>query len=163
MAVVIDTNVPKTANGDATAQASPTCVRVCVAAISRIQHGEILVLDGNWRILNEYKGQLRASGQPGVGDAFLKWVLTNQANPQRCALVWLTAIDAPRLFAEFPDDPALVAFDPSDHKFVAVALSHPAHPSILNATDTDWWHFRNQLAAHGVTIDFLCPDAMARQ
>ncbi|MBI3961041.1 MAG: hypothetical protein HY328_19690 [Chloroflexi bacterium] len=160
MAVVVDTNVPKTANGDATAQASPACIRACVAAVSRVQRGEVLVLDSGWRILNEYKGQLRSSGQPGAGDAFLKWVLTNWTNPQRCFLVALTDVAAPQLFAEFPDDPALAAFDPSDHKFVAVALAHPEQPPILNATDTDWWHFQARLAVYGVTVDFLCPDAL---
>ena len=163
MALIIDTNVPKTANGDATLQATPACVRACIAAISRVQHGELLVLDSEWRILNEYKGQLRAAGQPGVGDAFLKWVLTHWKNPLRCVLVALTPVGPPQLFAEFPDDPALVAFDPSDHKFVAVALASPDHPPILNATDTDWWHFRHQLETHKIVVDFLCPDAMIRR
>jgi len=162
MAVVVDTNVPKTANGDATGQTPAACVRACIATLRRIQQGELLVLDSGWRIINEYKGQLRASGQPGVGDAFLKWVLTNWKNPRRCVLVSITEDAKRNTFVEFPDDPALAGFDPADHKFVAVALAHPERPHIRNATDTDWWHYRKRLAAHGIVVEFLCRRTMVR-
>lgn len=99
---------------------------------------------------------LRSEGQPGPGDAFLKWVLTNRSNPQRCALVSLTPQGDS--FLEFPNDPDLEGFDPSDHKFAAVAHAHPDHPPVLNATDSDWWHYREALACHGVRVEFVCPD-----
>ena len=54
-------------------------------------------------IISEYKNKLSQTGQPGIGDAFLKWVLTNQANPNRCqtAKITETGIDS---FEEFPQD-----------------------------------------------------------
>jgi hypothetical protein len=58
----------------------------------------------------------------------------------------------------FPDDPDLAAFDPADRKFVALALASDSHPSILNAVDSDWWHFREALRRAGVEVMFLCSD-----
>ncbi|MEZ4662657.1 MAG: hypothetical protein R2911_34345 [Caldilineaceae bacterium] len=135
----------------------------CARQLLEITQQHTIILDSGWRILNEYKSNLNQSGQPGVGDAFCKWALTNWANPQRCELVAVTEIDDAshwRTFVEFPDDPELQRFDPSDRKFVAVALAHGETPPILNAVDTDWWEHRSALSRHGVQIQFLCPDAM---
>ena len=49
-----------------------------------------------------------------------------------------------------------------DTNVPTVALTHPQKPPILNATDTDWWHYHLVLAPHRVQIEFLCPDAMQR-
>ena len=158
MSVVVDTNVPVVANGRSR-QASGTCVRACIQRLRSITEDiEPLVLDAGWRILREYRKGLRSEGQPGVGDEFLKWVLTNHANPRRCDLVLITHIGpGDSDFAEFPTDPDLAGFDPSDRKFVAVALAHPQRPPVLNAVDRDWWDYREALERNGVTVDFLCP------
>lgn len=118
-------------------------------------------MDQGRHILREYTRQLRSEGQPGVGDAFLKWVLTNQANPLRCRHVPITLApdrEDENDFVEFPIDPRLAGFDRSDRKFVAVARSHPEHPPILNAVDTDWRDYHEILAEHQVAVAFLCPD-----
>ena len=156
---VVDTNVPIVANGKSN-QASPHCVIACVQKLLEIQKQHIIVLDNNWLIIKEYKNKLSQTGQPGVGDAFLKWVLTNHANPQRCQKVQITPTTE-NSFEEFPDDPTLLKFDLSDRKFVAVALAHPEKPPILNATDSDWKHFETALAAFGVRVEFLCPESIA--
>lgn len=65
-----------------------------------------------------------------------------------------------RGFENFPDDPELDDFDQDDRKFVAVALASGTNPEILNATDTDWWHYLEPLQQHGINIDFLCPELM---
>lgn len=164
MKIVVDTNVPKAANGRInTPQASPQCVVACVRRIYDIQSHDVLVLDDGWQILREYMAKLRSDGQPGVGDAFLKWVLTHQANPLRCEQVHITAVESPvsrRRFREFPSDERLIGFDPSDHKFVAVSLVHPDLPPILNAVDSDWVVFRDVLEAHGVRVETLCPESI---
>jgi hypothetical protein len=78
------------------------------------------------------------------------WVVdTNVARPH-----------SERGFEEYPDDPDIAAFDPSDHKFVAVALAGPQPAVVLNAVDTDWWEHRAALTRNKVNIEFLCPDAM---
>jgi hypothetical protein len=117
--------------------------------------GKIVLDEGNW-ILSEYRDNLRSDGQPGVGDAFLKWVYNYQWNPQRCDRVRITSTEDGLTFAEFPDDPDLTGFDLSDRKFVAAARAHPEHPPILNAIDTDWWIFRNALRRNGISVEFLC-------
>lgn len=155
-AVVVDTNVPVVANGNSP-QASPECVISCVLHLNRIVQGRRgkLVVDDQWRILREYQNNLSSSGQPGVGDAFLKWVLTNRANPKLCDLVSVAG-------HEFPPSPELSGFDPSDRVFVIVALAHARQPPVLQAVDVKWWKFRNALQNHGVTVEFLCEAEIGR-
>ena len=93
MTVVVDTNVPKVANGFSE-QASEDCVEICVERLEQITKGEIkLALDDQRRIIDEYRRQLNPSGQPGFGDAFLKWVEINWTNPERCCRVEITPVD----------------------------------------------------------------------
>jgi len=110
-------------------------------------------------ILKEYLDHLSLSGEPGAGDAFIKWVWNIQADENLCERVLLT----PRFengfedFFEFPDDPDLADFDPADRKFAAVALASVKEPTILNALDSDWAESHDALLRHGLTIRFLCP------
>jgi hypothetical protein len=162
--VVVDTNVAVVANGRSE-QASPDCVLNCARQLRRITSGaEKLVLDDQWMIIREYQSNLRFSGQPGVGDAFLKWVLTNRYNAERCELVSITLIidESGMTFEEFPSDPALSGFDRDDRKFVAVALAHSQKPPILEAVDTGWWVFRKALCRNGVKVKFVCEDDIRR-
>lgn len=154
---VVDTNVAVVANGKHPA-ASPECVRACVHRLEQVLRGRV-VIDNDWRILREYRNNLSESGQPGVGDRFLKWLLQNHANRQRCVKVTLTPVDeAAQRYAEFPSSPELAGFDPSDRKFVAVANAHPAKPPILQAVDSKWPGFESALVAVGIRVDFLCRD-----
>lgn len=156
----MDTNVLATANGRAT-QASPRCVLASTQQLEAIKGSGLLVIDDGWRIIREYQQQASSAGQPGVGDAFLKWVLTNQANPARVERVALTPRhDGAHTFEEFPNDPDLRNFDPSDRKFVATIRASTHHPPIVNATDTDWWEYREPLQRNGVQVVFLCPELM---
>ncbi len=164
MRAIVDTNVPIVANGKSD-QASFECMQHCVQLIKDVTQNGKLVIDDRFCVLREYMANLRPEGQPGVGDAFLKWVLVNQANPDKVERVPITPENPANpncvQFAEYPDDPALADFDPSDRKFVAVALAYPDHPPIYNAVDSDWWQHRNALEAQGLTIMFLCPDQIA--
>ena len=152
---VVDTNVPLTANQGE----DPKCVLASSEAIRALMHSGHIVIDDKFRIIKEYMHKLSPSGQPGVGDAFLKWVLTNQANPARCTQVEITPQPHDsRDFVEFPSDEALSGFDPSDRKFVAVSCAHPERPPILEATDSKWWGLREALEKCGVKVHFLCPE-----
>lgn len=158
MKCVVDTNVPVVANGQSE-QASPDCVSACAVRLRELTRSDKLILDDGWRILKEYKRRLRSEGQPGAGDAFLKWVLTNYSNPNRCELVRITSSGACETdFAEFPINPELEGFDADDKKFIAVAMAHPEKPPILQATDAEWWDLKDHFQTAGVTIDFLCED-----
>ena len=164
MKVIIDTNVLVVANREAP-QASALCVRTYATKLDDIRARGTVVLDDGWRILREYMGHARSRGQPGVGDAFLRWVLTNQANPSRCERVTITPrrVSEADGFAELPDELHCAGLDRSDCKFVAVARAHPEHPPILNAVDSDWWCCQALLAGHGVRVDNLCADTDPRQ
>lgn len=157
-AVVMDTNVAMVANGQAE-QAGPQCQQNCISVLRQIQQGKIILLDTGGLIIEEYRHNLNLSGQPGVGDRFFKWLWQNQANCQRRRTVAITP-HPERCFAEFPGDDALSGFDPSDRKFVAVAIASNESPSILNASDTDWWHYRDALEKYGVAVYFICPELM---
>jgi hypothetical protein len=155
--VVVDTNVPLCANGKSHVTAE--CVKICSREIKNIKEKGCIVLDDGWRIVKEYKNKLSSAGKPGVGDAFLKWVLTNMQNSKRCRMVRLT----PRAgdenhFHEFPCDTGLKDFDPSDRKFVAAAAAHPEHPPVLQAADSKWWGWQKALNNAGIRVVFLCPD-----
>ncbi len=157
MKVIVDTNVPLVANGKAD-QASEDCVETCIDRLMQITAGNVkLVLDDQRRIIGEYRNKLHSDGFPGVGDAFLKWVEINWANPQQCDLVSIMPIDDSETdFQEFPTDPALADFDPDDRKFIAVALAHAEKPPILQAVDSAWWTYREALRQNGVTVEFIC-------
>lgn len=156
--VVLDTNVPVTANFMAS-QAGPECEDLCTRAIRQVQAERRTLLDDKGLILEEYRRNLSHSGQPGLGDAFFKWLWENQAHPQNCRIVPVT-VDANREFAEFPKDPRLSTFDRSDRKFVAVARASGTLPDLLNATDRDWWYDRHALEENGVNVVFLCLELM---
>ncbi|HKI34827.1 MAG TPA: hypothetical protein VKA46_23420 [Gemmataceae bacterium] len=155
---VADTNVLVVANLR-TPQAGPACVLACVNALERIQKKGRLVLDEAMLIFEEYQQYCSFSGQPGVGDAFFKWVHDNRYNDRHCERVGLTrSSDTSRDFEEFPADPDLVEFDRSDRKFVAVALASGLSPTVLNAVDSDWWNYQDSLRRNGVKLTFLCPE-----
>ena len=127
-------------------------------ALDQARKGLVL-LDEDGKILDEYANHCSYAGQPGVGDAFFKWLWDNQANPKHCQKVPITP-DPNREFAEFPDDPDLSGFDRKDRKFVAVALASGLDPEVLNATDKGWYYYSAALKRNGVRVQFLCPDAM---
>src|SRR5690606_35406228 len=114
-------------------------------------------------IVDEYRSNLSAAGQPGPGDEFLKWLLTNEWSGKHVTRVPITRADEPHGYAELPLPPDGVTYDHSDRKFLAVAAAHPEHPVILQAFDSKWWGWQDALAEIGVSIRFLCPDAIAEK
>ena len=88
----MDTNVAVTANFMAS-QADLACEEACIRAIRQVQAERKTLLDNQGLILEEYRRNLSHSGQPGLGDAFFKWLWENQAHPQRCRIVPVTVED----------------------------------------------------------------------
>jgi len=150
---LVDTNVGVAANSQS--DASEECDLACIQTLREITERGHLVLDDIGLIFDEYRRNMSLRGQPGVGDAFMMWVMNNQYNEERCTRVPITPDNGS--FNEFPEDEALHNFDPSDRKFVAVAVAHGQNPPILVACDTDFWNARDDLAAAGIQVEFLCP------
>lgn len=156
--LVVDTNVCIAAN--LKADVSAGCALACIRALRLITREGRLALDSRDLIFDEYRTYLSFSGQPGTGDAFMKWVHDNRFNEDLCDRIPVTPTDDGS-FEEFPDAAALTTFDPSDRKFVAVAVAHPQSPEIAVAADRDWTNNRHALAAANVTVRFLCNPATA--
>ena len=111
--------------------------------------------------MQEYRANLNSKGQPGPGDAFMKWVLTHEWSGKRVTRVALTPKqNDPADFDECPVSEG-VHYDRSDRKFLAVAHAHPARPALLQSFDSKWWGWQEALRPFGVTIVFLCPSQIA--
>lgn len=159
--VVIDTNVLLVASQRHDG-VSPQCVDTCIERLKRVRERERIVIDNAYRILSEYQNKLDANKGKRFGEAFLKWLLQNQANSKHVVKVKLTE-RAQNDYAEFPNDQELATlFDPPDRKFVAVAHVHPNKPPVLQATDSKWLRWLERLQAHGVRVEFVCPQDICR-
>lgn len=160
---VIDTNVATTANG-MNDGAPIDCVAASAHALQSVMQGGHVFVDAGGRITAEYRGNLRAKGEPGPGDAFLKWLLTHEWAGDRVTRVPITAKDDDEEdFAELPEPPSGTIYDRSDRKFLAVAAASPEHPPILQAFDSKWWGWQTALAKARVTVHFLCPRAIEQK
>ncbi|MGH7168710.1 MAG: hypothetical protein ACRELG_00335, partial [Gemmataceae bacterium] len=156
MPSVVDTNVPIVANRRCGEPLS--CANACAQALIKIRASGLLLIDRAGGILAEYRRHCSLSGQPGVGDAFVRWVHDNRARQDLVGDIVITP--KPGVtddFVEFPAHPDLAGFDPSDRKFVAVANAHQGKPRILQATDSKWWGCRVALKECGIIVEFLCP------
>jgi len=165
---VIDTNVLAVAD-ERHKKANKKCVRSCIKVLRDVRRENHLVLIDDQRLmLDEYRKQLPkntkgTTSQKSPGISFYKWLHQNRENPDCCSQIKITPRASGGDFEEFPESKDLEGFDKDDRKFVAVALASKMDPVILNASDTDWWDYREALEAHGVRIRFLCQDLMEEQ
>ena len=157
---VVDTNVPKTANlatqTNPDATVPDECVLACIKAVEHVVEERCLIIDAGDEIFDEYRQQLSMSGQPGVGDRFIKWVHDHRWSLDASQRISITKNG--ESYDEFPTHEGLNNFDNSDRKFIAVSNAHPEKPPILQATDSKWWGWRHALAEVGIDVNFLCPE-----
>lgn len=160
---VVDTNVTTTANR-ANAGASEGCALASAKALQAVMATGHVFIDDGGRIVAEYRANLRASGEPGAGDKFFKWLVELQWGGERVTRVGISqAGDDKESFVELPPPPEGTVYDRSDRKFLAVAAAHPEHPPILQSFDSKWWGWRAALSEIGVTIHFLCEQDIAKK
>ncbi len=155
-AFIVDVNVAIVANGKSP-QADARCQLSCVLSLEEVQQNMICLDDGD-RIFTEYRKHLPMTGQDEdvVANEFMYWLSQNCYTPSVCERVAIRE-HPERGFEEFPDDPALTAFDPSDRKYAAVAYASEHSPHILNAVDSDWRDFEPELSRYGINVSELCP------
>ena len=156
MKFVVDTNVAIVANG-ASNSADTHCQLTCVETLEAVVTRDILAVDDKDDIVQEYARHLDHSGRPGVGDAFYKHVFDNQYRGDRVVRVPVTPSDDDRGYEELPHN----AFDPSDRKFLAVAVV--AGATVLNATDSDWEEHASLVEELGVEVCQLCPQHASKR
>ena len=146
---VVDTNVAVVANG--AGNTSIDCRIAAVEFLSRIVQAGKVYLDNAGEIQQEYRRHLNPRGQPGVGDRFFLEML--RSNP-----VIVSRIDLPKgvdgNFLDIPDSIVRSGFDPSDHKFLAVAIRQGV--PVCNAVDSDWLEHHLAINEIGVTVNFVC-------
>ncbi|WP_096287333.1 hypothetical protein [Mycobacterium ahvazicum] len=140
---------PDPANGGRTPSLS--CREAAIDFLIEVTRSHQVLVDLARDIQAEYAHKLNSDGEPGVGDRFYFQILMN--GPMR-----VERIDLPRSadgsYADFPVDPELERFDPSDRKFAALARRMRA--PVVNTTDSDWLHHRDPLARNGIAVLFLC-------
>ncbi len=142
---MVDTNVARTANGDAT-HVNLECQKACVDALECIIECGVVVLDDGRLILDEYVNGLESG--IGMGTAFFKYVCTNAWVEDRVRRVPVDVDALP------PNTPG------KDQKFLAAAVSGCAE--VLNATDSDWAVNAAVTASLGVSVVQLCPQYAAK-
>lgn len=159
---IIDTNVLIVAN-EKHEKATSKNIEDCQNFLINVRNKAIISVDSKSLIFNEYfaKANANRSGQPGIGDAFAKWLWENQYNPQVCEIVEIQLINSEnQIFSEFDVPKSLEKFDKSDRKFIAVFFASKYQPTICNASDSDWFIFQSELESIGLKIKFLCPNLM---
>ena len=162
---VIDTNVMVTANkivsaiDDDIVVRYPALVECCIKTLISISEKQVyVVLDEDDEIFNEYKVLLHFSGQPGVGDAFFKWLHDNRWSFPASERIKLHKTNDS--YTEFPIEMEVENVDVSDKMFFAISNAHPAKPAILEAADTKWWKWKEAAVKCGISIVFMDEDYM---
>lgn len=158
--VVVDTNVLLVAE-QLHQDVSEECVLACVKRLQDIMQRDTVVVDDEYRVLNEYQHRIDLKRGTGPGTKFLKWLLQRQSNAKHVAWTHLSE-HAEDCFHEFPVAELETKFDRSDRKFPAVANAHPSKPAILQAADCKWLKWWPELTAAGIHVEFLCPDDVCR-
>ncbi len=152
---LVDTNIPALANGTDDEELFDLADD-CIDILMELKKQGGLVLDEGDRIFDEYRANLRLSGQPGFGDQFMKWVHDHRWNEQHCRCIPITCTDeSNQIFEEFPEHADLENFDVNDRKFVAVANADSTKPPIMQAVDFKWWGWKDALKEVGIEVRFL--------
>lgn len=136
------------------------CVEACVEFLATLDVNgrNRLVVDGDYRIFGEYRRNIRPGG---FAEAVLNTI--QQLGTYDFVFITQTDRDYPRdgrageWFAQIPKGAGLEELDPSDRKFMAVALGHPARPPIVYSVDIhDWKTVESAAAEQGVELEPLC-------
>ncbi len=157
---VVDTNVPLIAQGGS--HMSISCEEACALFIELFLRGrQVLVIDDNYELIGEYMDQISTSGPVNFANRFLKWLFENQSNPHRVKQVKINLYGGGS-YEEIPENLTELNIDPSDFKFIAVAISNQGKASIAEASDSKWIGWEKALNDLGVRVVFLCKQELAK-
>lgn len=126
------------------------CIIACIEWFKVFREGDEnykLAVDIGWKILNEYRGQVK---QGSLAERYLNELLSQP----------ITRLEFVKI--EYDDNgnailKSDIMDDPSDRKFVAVALHFNPPALIINATDTDWEESKEKLVKNNIIVQELCP------
>ena len=155
---VVDTNVAIVANGD-NQEVDCECQLNCVEKLEDLVKQGCVVVDEGGEIFEEYREYWEQGNIPGIGHVFFKHVWDNQHSPnghvQRVVIT--PSDDTEKGFEELPKND----FDPSDRKFLAVAVK--ANAVVLNAVDSDWKEQAPLMRRLCVEVCQLCPQYASKR
>ncbi len=156
---VVDTNVPLIARGES--HMSADCELSCAKFIELFLRGrQVLVIDDNYELINEYMNQIPISGPVNFANRFLKWLFENQGNPHRIKQVKINRFDS-GTYTEIYEPLSHINIDPSDLKFIAVAIANFGKAPIAEASDSKWIGWEEELRELGIKVLFLCKRELA--
>jgi hypothetical protein len=151
MEYIVDTNVLLVANGQS--DMSLPCVEHCVRFVQSFWGQHVLVIDDQYLVLGEYLHKLRTK-RGGIGDKFLKLVLTRHSSVKRVSITRSGNTDHD--FVEYPETLSSVDIDLSDKKFIALSKANNSETPIAQASDSKWIGWAVALEAEGIKVEFLC-------
>lgn len=151
---LVDTNVLISANGK-DEDTPEECILSCIHQLESIKESGKVVLDNGWLVLKEYLGNVNSDNGGGVGSQFLQYILSHQWDTDSVECREITD-DGNDSFNEYPSDPLLSSFDPSDKKFIALCALDTQNSVIIEATDTDFWKYEIPMSRSGIEISFIC-------
>lgn len=159
---IVDTNVPLVAAGKHE-HATVSCRRSCVDFVNSVLNGDVcLVLDEHREVLSEYRSNMYPDPNPssGLANNFLMYIISNygiRERVQRLILSWSEDGE----YNTWPRDLELLKFDPSDRKWVALAVAFEQETGqkvpITYAIDRDWDDNQEALKRCGIKLNPLCP------
>jgi len=128
-----------------------TCLKACRKWLKDfVKSEQKLVVDLSYKIIGEYRVNIPKGGLAR------QWLNQLETQPREVRLIEVEIELDDKGVAVLPK--TLVIADKNDRKFVAVALAVDPHPSIVNATDTDWLGVQKGLEEHNIIVINLCLD-----
>ena len=149
---VVDENVLIVANGNS--HADDECLEHCIDFLLACRDAEALVVDDNREILARYAKHCSHSGQPGTGDLFFVWARDNAGRLRSTPL----SRSSSGSYESLPSTIVESEFDRDD--FIWLAAAKETSAVVVNAVDSDYSHYAQQLLDAGIDVRELCPQQL---
>jgi hypothetical protein len=147
---IIDTNILIAANGNARHLKLSDTIK-CQKFTASLFVDAVISIDDKQEIFTEYFRYANRSGQPGIGDAFAKYLWDHQFDNSKCEIVKIEFHER-CVYSVLADKESLLSFDRNDLKFIAVYFGSRNNPVICNACDSDWKEKKALLDEYSVKI-----------
>ena len=147
---IVDTNVFIAANGMAD-QLNEADIDKCRLFVCSLFEDTVVSVDMRGEIFEEYFSHMNRSGQPGIGDAFVKHLWDRQCDKNVCEMVNVIK-NKDGMYEHILEKGGLLQFDKSDLKFIAVYFGSQNKVVICNACDSDWENNRELLQEYQINV-----------
>jgi len=153
---IVDTNIFIAANGKAD-QLTEADINKCKLFVASLFDNTVISLDLQGEIFKEYFDHVNRSGQPNIGDVFVKYLWDRQCDKTICEMVDIKK-DKNGIYKQLRNKSDLLKFDLNDLKFIAVHLGSKNSVIICNACDSDWAENKMLLKKHDINVYEILQD-----